>query len=178
MRSAATRRSISPLSAKPMFGNLLVWKTIYESKGVFYVNAVRVGLGSRHYPGAAIAKLDAARDLPWLQSGSQQARDLERFRWFSGDYLAVAGDDTITDICYSLVPNEIAGLWGIILSPHAAPRLPDNHALRYMARRLLGDDPSLLPLVAGARQQQGLLQVLTDYCGNDEGDCQGCDFPL
>lgn len=60
----------------------------------------------------------------------------------------------------------------------AAPRLPDNHALRYMARRLLGDDPSLLSLVAGARQQQGLLQVLTDHCGNDEGDCQGYDFPL
>jgi hypothetical protein len=60
----------------------------------------------------------------------------------------------------------------------AAPRLPDNHALRYMARRLLRDDPSLLSLVTGARQQQGLLQVLTDYCGNDEGDCQGCDFPL
>ena len=64
MRSAATRRSISPLSAKPTFGNLLVWKTIYESEGVFYVDAVRVGLGSRHYPGAAVAKLDAARDLP------------------------------------------------------------------------------------------------------------------
>ena len=60
----------------------------------------------------------------------------------------------------------------------AAPRLPDNHALRYMARRLLGDDPSLLSLVAGARQEQGLLQLLNDYCGNDEGDCQGCDFPL
>ncbi len=60
----------------------------------------------------------------------------------------------------------------------ATPRLPDNHALRYMARRLLGDDASLLSLVTGARQQQGLLQVLTDYCGNDEGDCQGCDFPL
>ena len=60
----------------------------------------------------------------------------------------------------------------------AAPRLPDNHAFRYMARRLLGDDPSLVSLVTGARQQQGLLQVLTDHCGNDEGDCQGCDFPL
>ena len=59
-----------------------------------------------------------------------------------------------------------------------APRLPDNHALRYMARRLLGDDASLLPLIEGARQQQGLLQVLMDHCGNDEGDCQGCDFPL
>ena len=60
----------------------------------------------------------------------------------------------------------------------AAPRLPDNHALRYMTRRLLGDDAALLSLVTGARQQQGLLQVLMDHCGNDEGDCQGCDFPL
>ena len=47
-----------------------------------------------------------------------------------------------------------------------------------MARRLLGDDAALLSPVTGARQQQGLLQILTDYCGNDEGDCQGCDFPL
>lgn len=60
----------------------------------------------------------------------------------------------------------------------AAPRQPDNHALRYMARRLLGDDPSLLPLINGARRQQGLLQVLMDHCGNDEGDCLGCDFPF
>lgn len=66
----------------------------------------------------------------------------------------------------------------ILTCYEAAPRLPDNHALRYMARRLLGDDASLLSLITGARQQQGLLQVLTDHCGNDEGDCQGCDFPL
>ena len=122
---------VERLSAKPTFGNLLVWKTIYESEGMFYVDAVRVGLDSRHYPGAAIAKLDAARDLPWLPPGSQQARDLERFRWFSGDYLAVAGDDTITDIRYSLVPNEINGLWGITLSPDAAP----HEHVRYAGRR-------------------------------------------
>ena len=131
MRSAATRRSISPLSAKPTFGNLLVWKVIYESEGAFYIDAVRVGLGSRHYPGAAIAKLDADRDLPWLLPGSQQARDLERFRWFSGDYLAVAGDNTITDIRYALVPNEIDGLWGITLSPDAAP----HEHVRYAGHR-------------------------------------------
>ena len=119
---AVTRgHAVTRLSAKPTFGNLLVWKIIYESEGLFYVDAVRVGLGSRHYPGDAIAKLDTDRDLPWLQSGSQQARDVERFRWFSGDYLALASENTITDIRYSLVPNEIEGLWGITLNPRAAP---------------------------------------------------------
>src|SRR4029453_655326 len=61
---------------------------------------------------------------------------------------------------------------------HTAPLLPDNHVLRYMHHRMLGNDPALLGLVAGARQQQGLMQLFTDFCGNDEGNCQGCDFPL
>jgi hypothetical protein len=61
---------------------------------------------------------------------------------------------------------------------HLAPCLPDNYLLRYMARRLLGNDPALLALVTGARHQQGILQILTDFCGNDEGNCQGCEFPL
>ncbi len=61
---------------------------------------------------------------------------------------------------------------------HAAPRLPANRLLRYMERRLLGHDPVLLTLVTGARQQQGMLQIFYDHCDNDEGNCQGCDFPL
>lgn len=131
--AAARGHSVERLSAKPTFGNLLVWKIIYESEGVFFVDAVRVGLGSRHYPGASIVKLDAARDLPWLQPGSQQARDVERFRWFSGDYLALTGNNTLTDIRYSLVPNEIEGLWGITLNPRAAP----HEHVRYASRRAL-----------------------------------------
>jgi len=61
---------------------------------------------------------------------------------------------------------------------HTTPRLPDNHVLRYMHHRMLGNDPTLLGLVTGARQQQGLLQLFADFCGNDEGNCQGCNFPL
>ncbi len=60
----------------------------------------------------------------------------------------------------------------------AALRLPDNAILRDMKRRLLGEDPVLLPLVSRACHQQGLLQVYEDYCSHDEGDCQGCDFPI
>ena len=129
--AAARGHVVERLAAKPTFGNLLVWKIIYEAEGTFYVDAVRVGISSRHYPGAAVAKLDVARDLPWLTPDSQQARDLERFRWFSGDYLALAGDNTITDIRYSLVPNDIDGLWGITLSPRAAP----HEHVRYAGRR-------------------------------------------
>jgi hypothetical protein len=66
----------------------------------------------------------------------------------------------------------------LLASYHTAPLLPDNHLLRYMRHRMLGNDPVLLGLVTGARQQQGLLQLFMDFCGNDEGNCQGCDFPL
>lgn len=129
----ATKRGhvVERLAAKPTFGNLLVWKIVYESQGKFFVDAVRVGLDSRHYPGATIDKLDARRDLPWLLPDSQQARDVERFRWFSGDYLALSGNNTITDIRYSLVPNEIEGLWGIVLNPLAPP----HQHVRYASRR-------------------------------------------
>lgn len=129
--AAARGHVVERLSAKPTFGNLLVWKIIYESEGMFFVDAVRAGFNSRHYPGAAVAKLDTARDLPWLQPDSQQARDVERFRWFSGDYLALVDDHTITDIRYSLVPNEIQGLWGITLDPRAAP----HEHVRYSSSR-------------------------------------------
>ena len=129
--AASRGHVVERLEAKPTFGNLLVWKIVYESEGRFFVDAVRVGLSSRYYPGAAVNKLDPRRDLPWLQPDSQQARDVERFRWFSGDYLALSGSNTITDIRYSLVPNEIEGLWGIVLSPVAQP----HQHVRYASRR-------------------------------------------
>ena len=59
-----------------------------------------------------------------------------------------------------------------------APRLPDNAIIRDMERRLLGENPTLLALVTRACHQQGLLQVFEDYCSHDDGDCQGCNFPL
>ena len=59
-----------------------------------------------------------------------------------------------------------------------APRLPNNAIIRDMERRLLGENPTLLALVTRACHQQGLLQVFEDYCSHDDGDCQGCHFPL
>jgi hypothetical protein len=81
-------------------------------------------------------------------------------------------------LLYAQQQGDTALQSSLLACYQAVPRLPENHLLRYMARRLLGDDPALLALVTGARQQQGLLLAFADFCGNDEGECQGCDFPL
>ena len=103
------------LEAKPSFGNLLVWKTIYETDGLFHVDAVRVGLDITYFPGQAIEKFDSSMHSP---KDSRQAEDIRRFSWFSNGYLAQDPDHAarIIDVRYSMVPNEIDALWGIELN--------------------------------------------------------------
>ena len=52
-----------------------------------------------------------------VEKESQQYKDVERFKWFSNDFLAVnpKNKNQIIDIRYSGIPNEIGGLWGIQL---------------------------------------------------------------
>ncbi|TCO76728.1 metal-dependent hydrolase [Chromatocurvus halotolerans] len=111
------------LDAKPSFGNILVWKIVYRTEERFYVDAVRTGPNPRIYPGESLPVLDIDRDLPWLDPQSQQARDIERFRWFSMGYITQDPDNPnrIIDIRYSLLPNEMKALWSIQLDPAAGP---------------------------------------------------------
>ncbi len=121
------------LEAKPSFANVVLWKIVYENDGHYYVDAVRVLAGSKVYVGDSVPKLDPDRDFPWLEHESQQARDIERFRWFSDGYVALQPDhpNRITDIRYSMLPNQVAGLWSIELSPEAGEA---DHA-RYVVSR-------------------------------------------
>ncbi len=109
------------LKAKPSFANLLVWKIIYEAEGQYFVDAVRVAFNTRIYEGGSIQKLDIDKQFPWLDKSSQQAKDIERFRWFSNGYIAKdpLHLTRIVDMRYSLVPNQLNGLWYIELSPLA-----------------------------------------------------------
>lgn len=116
------------LEAKPSFGNIAVWKVLYEYEQTFYVDAVRPGVTDRKiWQGDSIPALDTQRDLSWLNADSQQAKDIERFRWFSAGFIAVypPGSNRVVDIRYSLLPDEIEPLWGIQLSPGAPA---DQHA--------------------------------------------------
>ena len=121
------------VSAKPSFGNLLLWKTVYEYDDHFWVDAVRAGGDVTIIEGDHVARLNLQSSFPWLDTDSQQARDVERFRWFSNDYLAIDTDDPflIVDMRYSHLPNEIKGLWGIRLDPDASA---DEH-VTWVARR-------------------------------------------
>ena len=106
------------LEAKPSFANILVWKVVYETEAHYHVDAVRVGTSVSTYPGESTAKLNVSRDFPWLDPDSQQAKDIERFRWFSNGYIAQdpADELRIIDVRYSIVPNQMKALWSIKLS--------------------------------------------------------------
>ena len=138
------------LEAKPSFANIVVWKIVYRAGGSYYVDAVRAGIEPSVYEGEQVAILDLDRDFPWLEHSSQQARDVERFRWFSNDYLARDPDqpNRIIDIRYSLLPNEVRGLWSIELSPDAGPQAHVGYSNHRDAGSAAVD--MLLAMIAGS----------------------------
>jgi len=142
------------LSVKPAFGNIVLWKVIYEHEGRYHIDAIRVLGDARWCSGTQVEKLDLARDLPGLDPDSRQARDIERFRWFSQDYLALrAADNLVVDVRYSTVPNEAEPLWGIRVDPLApdervewwARRDTDARQRARMRALFAGDGCELLP---------------------------------
>lgn len=123
-QNIAKQRGHDPirLEAKPSLGNILVWKLIYEAEGHYYIDGMRLGLTKkRHWQGESIAKLDTSRDFPWLKKESQQARDIERFRWFTQDFLAVSPHNSmhIIDMRYTQLPHKLIPLWGIAMDKNA-----------------------------------------------------------
>ena len=109
------------LGVKPSMANLITWKSVYEYDNRYYVDAVRVLASHRIIEGSSTEKLNVGLHFPWLDLNSQQAKDIERFRWFSNSHVALDPNNSyrIIDIRYSLLPNEMTGMWGITLSETA-----------------------------------------------------------
>ena len=104
------------LTLKPSFGNLILWKSIYQHKERFYVDAIRTVQSSIWCSGESVRVFDYQYHLPNLEKDSQQSKDIERFRWFSQDYLGFDEDkNLVTDVRYSMIPNQIAPMWGLVI---------------------------------------------------------------
>jgi len=87
--------------------------------------------------GTSIQKLDVQRDFPWLPADSQQAKDIERFRWFSDGYLALSTKDPnlIMDMRYSFLPNSIDSMWGIEIDKQLIDEGDMNTHVKYEIQR-------------------------------------------
>lgn len=107
------------LTAKPSLGNLLLWKSIYEHQGYYYIDGVRTGIKTEVWQGECIEKFSQQRHIPWVKADSQQHRDIARFRHFSNGYIASSDvyPNAVVDIRYSALPHIPKPLWGIRLSP-------------------------------------------------------------
>ena len=115
------------LIVKPTMGNLLLWRSVYEADGMYYVDAVRVGLpgNSRFFKGNSVQVFDINRDLPQLTNQMMVYRDIKRFELFSDGFLAWHPDQpyVLGDLRYAMLPTSIRPLWGIELQLDA----PDTH---------------------------------------------------
>ena len=116
---------IERVQVKPSFANRHLWKIVYEHNGRYYVDAVKLLWNTTIYQGSSVLKLNIKRDYPSIVHKSQQMKDIERFRWFSNDFVAVNPENlnVITDIRYSFIPNQIKLMWGIELNN----KTPNKH---------------------------------------------------
>lgn len=106
--------------AKPSFANLVLWRGLVDDGATLRAVAVRIlpGTPGMVWPGASVPRWDSADAPP----ESTLARDLERFRHFSGDWLFRYrkyddGDVFIGDFRYAIDPASPRPLWGIRFDP-------------------------------------------------------------
>ena len=106
---------------KPSFGNNLLFRSVYEHQGIFYIDAIRIGWFSipHIFTGSGIAKLHVHDVYPELSEPSQQSRSIERFRQLTNDFLVLhpGKQGVLGDVRYALVPGSIRPLWGIQIDP-------------------------------------------------------------
>tara|TARA_Y100001970_G_scaffold254002_1_gene329363 strand:+ start:2120 stop:3124 length:1005 start_codon:yes stop_codon:yes gene_type:complete len=122
------------LTLKPSFGNLILWKSIYQHEEKFYVDAIRTVRLSTWCSGENIRMFDYQQHLPDLDEDSQQKKDIERFRWFSQDYLGFDEEkNLVTDVRYSMIPNQIAPMWGLVIDDQQDV---NEHAIWWTSRSL------------------------------------------
>tara|TARA_Y100001935_G_C17058892_1_gene385731 strand:+ start:27 stop:422 length:396 start_codon:yes stop_codon:yes gene_type:complete len=90
-------------------------ETIYQHRQTFYVDAIRTIQSSTVCSGDSITIFDYEEHLPDLDKESQQATDIERFRCFSQDNLGFNEKNLVTDVRYSMLPNQIKPMWGLVI---------------------------------------------------------------
>lgn len=111
----------------PTIGNNLLWRTIYQYNGTYYINAVHFSIFDtpKIYEGKQVKVIDEETIFPSLTKTSKQREDIRRFSKFSQGYIYQHPDkkNTISDLRYGILPYDDKSLWGIDINIEA----PNNH---------------------------------------------------
>lgn len=169
----ARGHTVERLEVKPTMGNLILWRSVYEADGHFYIDAFRAAVGSEKvYQGESIKRFEVA-DLPSLEHDSVTAEDIRRFDFFSDGYIALIEGKRplIGDIRYSMLPISARPIWGIELdlaeqqkhTPFSQFHDVSNVTRQAFVDMLLGEDPSIAgnksPDVPRAMAEQSEKQI-------------------
>lgn len=171
----ATRREV-----KPTVLQIFVWKSLYESDGKFYSDAIRVGLGpAKIYRGSGegIPKFNLSQMQVANAEINQFALDIKRFDWFSDGWVARVPNResenkiVLGDIRFSMLPNEIDPLWGIEFDARGLSEGPFDRHVAFVQFREVTD-----------RRFQVFRNILAgrdlERAGEETPDCQdvACAF--
>lgn len=105
------------LLIKPSPGTLFLWRSIYEYKNQYYIDAIHISWKKKIYIGNSTTKYEPKLALPDLKQDSVLAKDIKRFTKFSDGYIALANNqhNVIGDMRYAMLPNSLEPLWGITI---------------------------------------------------------------
>lgn len=120
--------SVDRLTVHPSFGNILVWRALFEKDQVTHNIVIRCGLGTPDLlqgPSTPVFNHpDQALTVLQIDPASRQAQDVRRFFHFSDNWVAQLPDEpqSLGDLRYSSLPDSLSPLWGIqILRPETTP---------------------------------------------------------
>lgn len=116
---------------KPTMGNILLWRALtITADRQLQVDAIRVGLAVRIYPGERreLFKLDSSQ---LLASDSLAYRDLIRYQKINQPLLIVHSETPlmIGDARYAMLPTHADPLWGLEINPEQ-PNVPSEFVTR------------------------------------------------
>ncbi len=105
----------------PSFGNLLLWRSLYQDKGRLFIDALRHSpfTGKRLWAGGSVPVFSPEKLVPPPPPGSTLENDLKVYQWFAEGYLSEMGQSpwVLGDMRFGFLPNDTRPLWGIAFSP-------------------------------------------------------------
>jgi inner membrane protein len=140
LQEIASRRGHSELkraSTKPTIFNLIVFRSVYEFEDKYYIDAIRVPLFGKNefLTGDNVPVFQWKNVWSGIPETSPQRFDLERFAWFSDNFLTKMPDGLISDARYSMAPESAAPMWGIYLNANK----PQEHVKYWAGREISAD---------------------------------------